>query len=522
MNILLVFKIVIFISALSSTVLSGYVYNRRANSLSLRLLMGLLLANFIYASSYFFEISAVNVEQIKVFLSLEYLGILFIPIYWVFIAWIYHPENDFYDKKLLHKLRFLYIFPVIANILLWTNDYHHWVYHDISIKSTEAISLLVVDRAAGFWVINIFIIVLYLVGTVRIIFNLIQSHGNHRKQYLLLTFSTIPPFFSYILILTQAVPYNLDLNPIAFALSGILLFWGMDNLQLFNILPVAQKLVVDVIRDAMIVLDPKGRLIECNIPAKSLLEGENADLYKVPLRELNPHLAPLFTSTSDTYEIDLKVPHLPETRTYSVFRSPIFDYKNRIQGDLYLLHDLTQIRSYVKELEHLASSDGLTNLLNHREFMNLANKEASRLQKLGFGNFAIIMFDLDNFKTINDSYGHSAGDKVLQQIGMMVPQKLRIHDICARYGGEEFIILLHDTTIDRATAYAEKLRLAIANLTFTFNKERLHVSASFGVSSFSPENNTSWEIALNHADTALYMAKDAGRNIVKTYELDSH
>ncbi|NCB02998.1 MAG: diguanylate cyclase [Spirochaetia bacterium] len=518
MDIIALFKIAICISALASAALAGYVYHKKGKSLALKYLLYLLLANMVYAVAYFFEISAINVEQIKFFLYLEYIGIFFIPIFWIFIAWSYHPDNPSYNQSLFKKLRLLYLIPIIVNIVVWTNDWHHLIYNDIGLDYNLSISLIIVDRAPGFWVINGIIILLYIIGAIRMVFNLIKSEGTHRKQYLLLTMATIPPVLSYTLILGQFTPYGLDINPIAFALSGLLLFWGMDNLQLFNILPVAQKLVIEVMRDAMIILDTKGRLIECNLPAKMLLVDDTPHLFKVPLSTLNPHLAPLFSHTSDTYEIDIALPDSNEIRTYSIYRSSITDRRNRIRGNLYLLHDLTQIHSYVRELEHLASSDGLTNLLNHHRFMILVHEEARRLQEQGFGTFSLIMFDLDNFKAINDTYGHRCGDMVLQQMGELILQQVRPGDFSARYGGEEFIILLHDTPLEEATDFAEKLRLAIEETNFVSHDNELYITSSFGVSTFSPQDGISWEITLNHADTALYMAKDAGRNVVKSFD----
>jgi len=520
MDIMILFKSLIFFSALGSMFLFGYVYNRRVNSLSLRYLSGFLLANLIYASSYFFEISSDNLTQIKLALNLEYLGILFIPVFWVLIAWAYHPDNPVYNEKLLKKLRILYIIPIISNILVWTNDLHHWVYVHIRLNTDQSISLLEVDRGPGFWVLNGIMIVLFCIGSFRMITNLIKSNGNHRKQYLLLTLAATPPFLSYILILRQVSPYNLDISPIAFGLSCILLFWGMYNLQLFNILPIAQKLVIDAIRDIMIVLNPQGCLIEYNIPATQFFEKDNPDLFKTPLKDLYPHLASLFCNSSDSYEIDVTMPNSEEIRTFAIYNSPIIDRKNRLRGNLYLLHELTEMKKYVKELEYLASSDGLTNLLNHRQFMKMATMEAQRLEDKGYGQFSLIMIDLDKFKMINDEYGHSAGDKVLQQLGLLIPQQIRPTDICARYGGEEFILLLYDTSLEQATFYAEKLRLAIEKTEFTYNGNKLNITGSFGVSTFSPEQKVSWEITLKHADSGLYMAKKAGRNVV--YSMQSN
>ena len=399
MNIIVLFKIAIAVSGLVSTALAGYVYSKKEHNPPLQYLLGLLFANVIYAISYFFEITANELSQVKFSLYMEYAGIFFIPVFWVFIAWSYHPDNPAYNRKLLRKLRVLYSLPVLVNLLVWTNDWHHLIYHSIGVDYSLSLSLLKVDRALGFWVINGVILVLYTAGAVRMIMNFIGSKGSHSKQYLLLLLATVPPVASYLLILQQAVPYGLDLNPIAFAVSGIFLFWGIANLQLFNILPVAQKLVVGVMQDAMIVLDDKGRLVECNTPAKQLLrEPESSELFKMPIQELNPQLSPLFEAEPDSREIQVQIPRGGGVRTYSLYKSFIIDKHNKIRGKLYLLHDLTEIHTYVKELEHLASTDGLTKLLNHRQFITLAELEASGLQKRGRGIFSLVMFDLDNVR----------------------------------------------------------------------------------------------------------------------------
>ena len=522
MDIITLFRIAIFTSAFISITLAVYVYNKRENSPSLRYLLGLLVANMIYATSYFFEISAPNLLEVKFFLNLEYFGIFFIPIFWVFIAYSYHPDKPLYNENLLKRLHVLFIIPIILNPIVWTNDWHHLIYHDIRVSRHLPISLIEVDRAAGFWVINGIIVILYLFGTIRMIYNLIKSRGNHRNQYLLLTLAAIPPFISYLLILSQSIPHGLDINPLAFALSGLLLFWGMDNLQLFNMLPIAQNMVIEAMHDALMVVDTKGRLVECNMPAKLLFDNFETSPIMEPLGKLNPYLALLFSHSSPEQEVELELPLSGELRTFSIYASPIIDRRNHLRGNLYLLHDLTDIHNYVKELEYLASSDGLTNLLNHRHFMKLASIEAKRLQTIGSGEFSLVMFDLDHFKLINDSYGHNAGDEVLQHIGLMVLQYASENDLCARYGGEEFVILLADTSIEQATSFAENLCFSISENNIPYNGTHLHITASFGVSTYSPECDIPWEIILNQADTALYRAKAAGRNRVITYQSNNY
>lgn len=508
------FRVATFISVIISTILAIYVLNKRDKSPSLKYLSGLMIANMVYATAYLFEISAPVRAELVFFLSLEYVGVVFIPVFWVLIAWSYHPSQTRINQIILQKLRFIYIIPISAIIFVWTNPWHRLMYRSIEMEVALPVTLLKVDRAPGFWVVNGIMTLLFLIGAVRMIYNLIHAEENHRKHYLLLTLSSLPPFISYILVLKQSVPYHLDLNPIAFAISGLLIFWGIMNLQLFNLIPIAEKMVVDAMHDAMIVLDTKGCLIESNKQARRLFHGEEATIIGTPIQELNPEISTLFLAMDATSDVQITMPITGERRTFTVSHSPIADKRHRIRGYLFLLHDITEVRSYVTELEHTASSDGLTGLLNHRHFVMKAGQEAQRLQKQGSGQFSLIMFDLDHFKSVNDTFGHSAGDMVLQRIGQIVTSHARKQDLCARYGGEEFVMLLADTSIDEASDIANRLCEVIRSTPIEFEQLQLMVTASFGVSSFTPESGTSWEAALNKADTALYHAKDAGRNRV--------
>jgi diguanylate cyclase (GGDEF)-like protein len=121
------------------------------------------------------------------------------------------------------------------------------------------------------------------------------------------------------------------------------------------------------------------------------------------------------------------------------------------------------------------------------------------------------MIDLDHFKRINDTYGHSTGDEVLRQFARIVRQTSRTIDIPARLGGEEFAILLPGVTQQNAMAIAERLRQQIADVTIAHEKGSVRVTISIGGASLSSDDSDG-DAVLSHADTALYEAKDAGRN----------
>ncbi|MFP5306423.1 MAG: GGDEF domain-containing protein, partial [Gammaproteobacteria bacterium] len=173
-------------------------------------------------------------------------------------------------------------------------------------------------------------------------------------------------------------------------------------------------------------------------------------------------------------------------------------------GFLLMTSQRLQIR-----LDRLASEDDLTGVLNRRAFLARALEvlgETARSQPT-----ALMVLDLDNFKVLNDSHGHAAGDAVLREFARLVAAQLRPQDLFARVGGEEFWILLPDTDVPGAQALAERLRTGVENAAILFGRTRLRVTVSIGVSRVHEADISA---ALAAADRAMYEAKSRGRNQV--------
>jgi diguanylate cyclase (GGDEF)-like protein len=170
-----------------------------------------------------------------------------------------------------------------------------------------------------------------------------------------------------------------------------------------------------------------------------------------------------------------------------------------------------------KLLSELASQDSMTGLLNHKniiKFVNFQQKTAKRYQH----SFSIIMLDIDYFKSINDTYGHQAGDKVIVAVANILRGSIRESDVCGRYGGEEFLISLTKSDGEHAFELAERIRQAIMQLKLPeINNTR--ITASFGIATYNPAIVESVESAelIHQADQALYQAKNDGRNRIKQH-----
>lgn len=167
-----------------------------------------------------------------------------------------------------------------------------------------------------------------------------------------------------------------------------------------------------------------------------------------------------------------------------------------------------------RRLELLSITDGLTKLYNHRYFQDeLARhfEEAQRYER----PLSLAMMDIDFFKKINDTYGHAAGDDVLINVSALFKDSIRGSDIAARYGGEEFAVMMPETDLEDAVAFAEKIRAKIAAEPIMSKAGPIPATISIGVSSVPRSRITSPKALIDHADKALYRAKRAGRNQVQ-------
>lgn len=177
---------------------------------------------------------------------------------------------------------------------------------------------------------------------------------------------------------------------------------------------------------------------------------------------------------------------------------------------------MSQLRAANAELAARASTDSLTGARTRDEFMRRAAEEIQRAQR-SRQPLSLLAMDVDRFKDINDSHGHQAGDRVLQQFVKVVSDRLRPADLIGRIGGEEFLVLLPETALAEARTAAERMREAVASNRVRTNGETINISVSIGVAEFGPDGD-SLDAWVSAADKRLYLAKRWGRNQVVSHE----
>ncbi|MFA5982456.1 MAG: GGDEF domain-containing protein [Methylococcaceae bacterium] len=242
------------------------------------------------------------------------------------------------------------------------------------------------------------------------------------------------------------------------------------------------------------------------------------------IEKMVPHSAFIYNNA----EFDLEIKHGVFTKHYCNYALKV---EQQQLGELKLMRNYRFQESELKLLEGLlccliyplknatlyhqaikmAYTDPLTKTQNRASFDSALKREIS-LATRNNGALSVVFLDIDHFKNINDSFGHSCGDVTLASVASWVKDSLRESDLIFRYGGEEFVLLLNNTDLDGAKLLAERIRSTIECHTLMYGMETLKVTASLGVSSLMPEDNA--ESLVKRADHAMYEAKKTGRNKV--------
>lgn len=195
---------------------------------------------------------------------------------------------------------------------------------------------------------------------------------------------------------------------------------------------------------------------------------------------------------------------------------PLKDENNEIFGVLGISRDITDRKEIERQLQAAATRDALTSLYNRGEIMRKLESELTRANRYA-RPLSLLLVDLDYFKSVNDQYGHLAGDSVLVAFAQTVLNAIREHDYAGRYGGEEFLVVLPETSLGEAEACAERIRKDVETLEISFGKHMIKVTSSIGIAHYDV-GIASVDHLIENADRALYQAKSDGRNCMRVFD----
>jgi diguanylate cyclase (GGDEF)-like protein/PAS domain S-box-containing protein len=294
------------------------------------------------------------------------------------------------------------------------------------------------------------------------------------------------------------------------------------------------QVTLQSIGDAVITTDSEGRIDYMNPVAESLTGWESREaesqfigtvLTVIDEATRSPSESPVMRCLREGQVLGLAEHTVSLDRrgqeiTIQDSAAPIRDRAGNMIGAVMVFHDISKERRLHRALHYQASHDALTGLINRREFENRLTAAVESVRADASCRHALLYLDLDQFKVVNDTCGHPAGDLLLKQITGVLQSRVRGGDTLARLGGDEFGILLQTCTLDQALRIAESLRQAIRDYRFIWQDGVLAVGVSIGIVEITSETPTVANV-MSAADVACYAAKDQGRNRVQLYQPDN-
>lgn len=453
---------------------------------------GLMFCGAAYALGYGLELAAPDLARMQAMLRLQYLGIPFVPYFWVGLAWSYLEPRGMPPRWHLALLGL----SLLVLLAFQSNELHHQYYTQLAYRREADLAIAVIGKGVGYWFNIAYLNLSTLMGVLLLFRAWRQSVSLYRQQALLLLLGSLLPWLFHLLYQFGLSPHGIDLSPFGLAATGLVFAVACLRHSVLDVLPLARDLVFDGIAEGVIVLDLRQRIVDFNRAARgffplldhSLIGTEGLHLPEVPaLAQALRQMAPCI--------------HEGGGQRLEVRHQPLRDRRGQVVGSALLVQDVTEKLALLDELRALATLDGLTGCYNRRHLLELAERELLRARRHQRA-LSVLIIDLDDFKQINDSQGHAAGDVLLRRLTATLRQRLRATDILGRYGGDEFVVVLPETS--------EACALRIAEDLCRLGREQCAHGLSIGVAMLGAAHED-FAALLRQADQALYRGKAAGK-----------
>jgi diguanylate cyclase (GGDEF)-like protein len=499
-------RLLLLTVALVLFLISAVAWRRRRRAPQAATVSLLVAAAALYCFGYAGEVAQTTIAGARFWLQVEYLGIPWIPALWLLLARKHNGLRPYTG----------FLFPISAIIFVahLTNPLHGLYDRSSALVSRGPFWVVSVHRGPIAWLNIAYLYGAFFCGAWIYLSKRRSSSRLIRAQNLLLIASCVAPLTGYVVYLGGWSPWGLDLAPLTLSVTAVLAYFAVFRLECFDLVPMARSLVFNSMRDAVLVTDLRHRLVDFNEAAREILPYLAFALPGKRVSDDSPRLLGEVLRESHGREIEMRLGHDLEYFEVRVFPLQI---EQQQLGWAVILANTTAQHMLLRELRLHAETDELTGAANRRSFLAAMKREHARSVRHQI-SYSVLFVDVDNFKHINDGFGHAAGDRVLSAAAGRLATALRGSDLLGRYGGDEFAILLPETNLESARQLADRVRELLAAQALQIEPEPIHITVSIGVSSRDTGAIRHWTQLLERADQALYDAKTAGRNRVAVWQ----
>ena len=489
-----------------------YTYWRRHHYTGIgKLFMWNTLTSMIYCFGYAFSLTSTSLVQLRFWNIVQYAGMPFFPPLGLMFV------MQYLGYKLTRKrIIALLIIPCLTLLINVTNESHHIFYRIYDIHSVLGAPYSEIEYGVWFIVHNIFIFSCMFAAFLLLLSRWKETISVYRPQLFALICGQLLPIVTAFLLFIGMTPSGIDPVPMVIWFSSVLYLWSITSSRMLSIMPVAKETIFNSMNDGVIVLNDSYQLIEYNYACKNMFTALDRSTLGQPFDQVWYKLTEQsFPVQLDTISDKLNVTIHQANYIYQL-RISMLQQSNNNSGLLIIFTDITELHTLQQKLEHQAYYDELTQIYNRRAFFQQSEQSLMKV-KDNLSPFTVILFDIDFFKKVNDTYGHQTGDQILVHIAQICKVELGEHMLFARYGGEEFVLALTGYTLVEGENFANHLRLCIEQKPLVENERFVSVTSSFGVSATTGATEETIYQLLQKADEALYAAKRAGRNQVKVF-----
>ena len=473
------------------------------------------LAIAIYVIGYSFELKSDSIEEIKFFLKMEYFGQPFIFVFWFMFSYkLYTNKNTPLNLNVL-----IFAIPVLTHFLNVTNEYHHLYYTEISAVSYNGFIVAKLEKGPWYFIHAAYCYAMLIAGLWLFYKAWRKSPNAISLQSLIILFigCSFPAGIS-IIYLAGLSPYGIDLIPFGMSFLAICLYISFFRYNFLDLDEIIGSIIFSEIQEGIIVVDNDNKLLNFNNSAQKIFEWVNEKNIGFDIASISNEAKKIFSNNDELFEVKIIKGN---THFFYEFHVTKLKKNKKDLGLVYLVRDISKETEAFMELDSIASYDFLTQVYNRRKFLEEAEIEVM-MAKRHSSFLSILMLDIDNFKVVNDKYGHLAGDSVIKSIIDICCNSVRSTDIVGRYGGEEFVVLLSGASVENAYKIAENIRKHVEEMDIKYQENKISLTISIGVSSTDSnkvieEKEFDINELLKKADIALYDAKNSGRNCVKIY-----